>query len=138
MPEARVRVGYRIRYQFGPDTSWMRIGNVSENKPFKIISDTFPIRIGPKSDTLSPVDSHLIAAPSPPNFLRLLSRRSDAYKKGESRMWDVGGDAFETLTGVGLLEVADLSIDEPELQAISFGDVDAGVIDLEFGCSGTS
>ena len=53
-------------------------------------------------------------------------------------MWDVGGDAFETLTGVGLLEVADLSIDEPELQAISFGDVDAGVIDLEFGCSGTS
>ena len=63
--------------------------------------------------------------------LRLLSRRSDSYKKGESIMWDVGGDAYESLTGVGLLEVANLSIDEPELQAISFGDVDAGLINLE-------
>ena len=63
--------------------------------------------------------------------LRLLSRRSDAYKKGESLMWDVGGDAFESLMGVGLLEVANLSIDEPDLQAISFGDVDASVVNLE-------
>ena len=44
-----------------------------------------------------------------------LSRRSDGYKKGESRMWDVGGDAYASLTGVGLLEVANLSIDEPEV-----------------------
>lgn len=36
-------------------------------------------------------------------------------------MWDVGGDSFDSLSGIGLLEVADLSIDEPELQAISFG-----------------
>ena len=36
-------------------------------------------------------------------------------------MWDVGGDSFDSLSGVGLLEVADLSIDEPELQAASFG-----------------
>jgi len=41
-------------------------------------------------------------------------------------MWDVGGDSFDSLSGVGLLEVADLSIDEPELQAVSFelGDLD--------------
>ncbi|WVZ50320.1 hypothetical protein U9M48_001585 [Paspalum notatum var. saurae] len=53
--------------------------------------------------------------------LRHLSRRSDAYKKGETTMWDVGGDSFDSLGGVGLLEVAELSLDEPELQAISFG-----------------
>jgi len=44
-----------------------------------------------------------------------LSRRTDAYKTGETRMWDVGGDSFDSLSGVGLLEVADLFIDEPEL-----------------------
>jgi hypothetical protein len=33
---------------------------------------------------------------------------------------DVGGDSFDSFSGVGLLENADLSIDEPELQAISF------------------
>ena len=36
-------------------------------------------------------------------------------------MWDVGGDSFDSLGGVGLLGVAELSLDEPELQAISFG-----------------
>lgn len=39
-------------------------------------------------------------------------------------MWDVGGDSFESLSGVGILEVANLSLDEPELQDISFGDVE--------------
>jgi hypothetical protein len=53
--------------------------------------------------------------------LRHLSRRSDAYKTGETRMWDVGGDSFDSLGGIGVLEVADLSLDEPELQAITFG-----------------
>ncbi|GJM90739.1 hypothetical protein PR202_ga07047 [Eleusine coracana subsp. coracana] len=53
--------------------------------------------------------------------LRHLSRRTEAYKIGEIRMWDVGGDSFDSVGGIGLLEVADLSIDEPELQAISFG-----------------
>ena len=43
-------------------------------------------------------------------------------------MWDVGGDSFDSLSGVGLLEVADLSIDEPELQAVSFG---LGDLDVE-------
>ena len=36
-------------------------------------------------------------------------------------MWDVGGDSFDSLGGVGFLEVDDLSLDEPELQAVSFG-----------------
>ena len=36
-------------------------------------------------------------------------------------MWDVGGDSFDSLGGIGILEVSDLSLDEPELQAVSFG-----------------
>lgn len=31
------------------------------------------------------------------NNLRLLSRKSDHYLKGETKLWDVGGDAFETI-----------------------------------------
>jgi len=46
-------------------------------------------------------------------------------------MWDVGGDSFDSLSGVGLLEVADLSIDEPELQAVSFGLGDLEVQSVE-------
>jgi hypothetical protein len=53
--------------------------------------------------------------------LRHLSRRTDAYKTGETRMWDVGGDSFDSLGGIGILEVADLSLNEPELQAVTFG-----------------
>jgi hypothetical protein len=36
-------------------------------------------------------------------------------------MWDMGGDSFDSLGAIGILEVADLSLDEPELQAVSFG-----------------
>jgi hypothetical protein len=32
-------------------------------------------------------------------------------------MWDVRGDGVESFTGVGMLEGADLSLDEPELEA---------------------
>jgi hypothetical protein len=41
--------------------------------------------------------------------LRHLSR-TDAYKTGETRMWDIGGDSFDSISGVGLLENADLSV----------------------------
>ena len=37
-------------------------------------------------------------------------------------MWDVGGDSFESLSGVGILEVANLSLEEPELESASFED----------------
>jgi hypothetical protein len=53
--------------------------------------------------------------------LRHLSRRTDAYKTGETRMRHVRGGSFDSLGGIGILEVADLSLDEPELQAVSFG-----------------
>uniref|UniRef100_A0A0D3ASU3 HAT C-terminal dimerisation domain-containing protein n=1 Tax=Brassica oleracea var. oleracea TaxID=109376 RepID=A0A0D3ASU3_BRAOL len=54
--------------------------------------------------------------------LRLLSRRSLAYKDGPNHMWDVGGDQFDSLdeTNFGRLEFEDLSLDEPELEAVMF------------------
>jgi hypothetical protein len=46
-------------------------------------------------------------------------------------MWDVGGDSFDSLGHIGILEVADLSLDEPKLQAVSFGlgDLQLDVVD---------
>jgi hypothetical protein len=44
-------------------------------------------------------------------------------------MCDVGGDSFESLSDVRILEVANLSLDEPELQSVSFGDVDIENVD---------
>ncbi|XP_028071035.1 uncharacterized protein LOC114273439 [Camellia sinensis] len=54
------------------------------------------------------------------NNLRLLSRRSRQYIEGESKLWDVGGDAFDSLEGAGLLEIASLSLDEPDMEAVIF------------------
>jgi hypothetical protein len=62
---------------------------------------------------------------------RHLSRRTEAYKTGEAKMWDVGGDSFESLSGIGILEVANLSLDEPELHSVLFGDVEIENVDLD-------
>ncbi|PRQ41046.1 putative HAT dimerization domain, ribonuclease H-like domain-containing protein [Rosa chinensis] len=58
------------------------------------------------------------------NNLRLLSRRTPQYKCGE--MWDIGGDDFDSMDTVngGILEVANLSLDEPELEGVIFDDED--------------
>jgi hypothetical protein len=52
------------------------------------------------------------------NNLRLLSRKAEDYSTGLTRVWDVGGDGFESLSGVGILEVADLSLEEPEMESV--------------------
>jgi hypothetical protein len=46
-------------------------------------------------------------------------------------MWDVGRDSFDSLGGIGILEVADLSLGEPEFQAVPFGlgDLQLDVVD---------
>ncbi|XP_059625062.1 uncharacterized protein LOC132268257 isoform X1 [Cornus florida] len=54
--------------------------------------------------------------------LFLLSRRTPQYNVGETKMWDVGGDAFDSLEGSGKLEIANLSLDEPDLEAMIFTD----------------
>ncbi|XP_038686771.1 uncharacterized protein LOC119986268 [Tripterygium wilfordii] len=50
--------------------------------------------------------------------LRLLTRRTPQYHQGESKMWDVGGDAFGYADDVGMLGVASLSLDEPEMEVM--------------------
>ncbi|KAH7565899.1 hypothetical protein JRO89_XS08G0035200 [Xanthoceras sorbifolium] len=54
--------------------------------------------------------------------LRLLSRRSPTYNEGPSQQWDVGGDGFDSMNmeNSGILEIADLSLDEPDLKNALF------------------
>lgn len=53
------------------------------------------------------------------NNLRLLSRNSEKYMMDDkSKMWDVGGDTFDTLEDSGFLEFAEFSLDEPELESV--------------------
>ncbi|XLS89483.1 hypothetical protein HN51_065491 [Arachis hypogaea] len=53
--------------------------------------------------------------------LRLLSRKTPQYNKGETMMWDIAADAFSPIDEEnGVLEVAHLSLDEPELERVTF------------------
>ena len=54
--------------------------------------------------------------------LRLLSRKSTQYTQGQTKMWDISGDAFGSFEDVGMLDVATLSLDEPELENVLFTD----------------
>ena len=56
------------------------------------------------------------------NNLRLLSRRSPNYNEYQSKIWDVGGDGFDSMDmeNVGLLKIVDLYLDEPELETFLF------------------
>ena len=64
--------------------------------------------------------------------LRLLSRKTPQYMQGETKMWDIAGDTHDSFEDVGVLEVANLSLDEPELETVVFtDDVDHDQIDGE-------
>ncbi|GAV60089.1 Dimer_Tnp_hAT domain-containing protein, partial [Cephalotus follicularis] len=55
--------------------------------------------------------------------LRLLSRNDADYKQRESKLWDIGGDAFDSFdNGAGVLEIASLSHDEPTMETMLFTD----------------
>ncbi|KAF2287277.1 hypothetical protein GH714_039524 [Hevea brasiliensis] len=54
------------------------------------------------------------------NNLRLLSRNSSQYYDEKTKLWDVGGDQFGSMENVGVLEFANLSLDEPELESVLF------------------
>ncbi|KAI8554428.1 hypothetical protein RHMOL_Rhmol05G0098100 [Rhododendron molle] len=56
----------------------------------------------------------------------------DSLEEGDTKLWDVGGDAFDSLEGAGILEIANLSLDESEMEAVTFNDegkVDAIEVD---------
>ena len=46
--------------------------------------------------------------------------------EGDSKLWYVGGDAFDSLEGAGLLEIERLPLDEPEMEAVVFADEGKG------------
>ena len=58
------------------------------------------------------------------NNLRLLSRCSDEYLTGPTQMWNVGGDGFETFDGFRVLQLANLTLDEPEFEEMICEDGD--------------
>ncbi|KAH1133249.1 hypothetical protein GYH30_011898 [Glycine max] len=54
--------------------------------------------------------------------LQLLSMNTPQYHQEETKMWDVAGDNFGSLDDCGILEIASLSLDEPELEGAFFND----------------
>ncbi|KAG5532736.1 hypothetical protein RHGRI_027140 [Rhododendron griersonianum] len=62
--------------------------------------------------------------------LRLLSRKSKEYTERPSKYWDISGDQFD-IEGQEVAELAQLSLDEPELERMSFQDVQAGEEQLD-------
>jgi len=40
----------------------------------------------------------------------------------DTKYWDIAGDRFDTFEDVGELQITNLSLDEPELEAVVFGD----------------
>ena len=65
------------------------------------------------------------------NNIRLLSRKSEEYLKGSSQMWDVGGDNHETFDDASVLELADLSLDDPEFEVMLFQGDERGSFDVK-------
>ena len=50
--------------------------------------------------------------------------------QGETKMWEIAGDTHDSFEDVRVLEVANLSLDEPELETVVFiDDVDHHQID---------
>ncbi|KAH7571463.1 hypothetical protein JRO89_XS04G0057000 [Xanthoceras sorbifolium] len=56
--------------------------------------------------------------------------RSPTYNEGPSQQWDVGGDGFDSINmeNSGILEIADLSLDEPDLEDALFNSTASGSI----------
>ncbi|KAL3005135.1 hypothetical protein AAZX31_08G202300 [Glycine max] len=56
--------------------------------------------------------------------LHLLSRNFSQYHQEETKMWDIIGDEFGSLDENEILEVANLSLDESELEVVFFDNDD--------------
>lgn len=54
--------------------------------------------------------------------LHLLSRNTQQYHEGKIRLWDIGGDGFDSFEGSNILEVANLSLDGHTMEAVLFDD----------------
>ena len=54
----------------------------------------------------------------------VFSPETPQYNEKERKMWDLGRDRFESFEGLDILEVANLSLDRPDLEAMIFMDGD--------------
>ncbi|CAL9025602.1 unnamed protein product [Prunus brigantina] len=63
----------------------------------------------------------------------ILTSESSSYKEGVTQMGDVGGDGFAGMgeEGVGMLEIANLSLDEPSLEVALFIGEDITKIEVD-------
>ena len=50
--------------------------------------------------------------------LRSLSPNSEEYNEEETKMWDIGGDGFDSFQGADIVNFATISLDEPTMEAI--------------------
>ena len=63
-----------------------------------------------------------------------MSRRHEEYINATTKMWDITGDSWnesEIHGGVGILENATLTLDEPDLEAIVIGNASWSVTTSE-------
>ncbi|KAL0373025.1 UNVERIFIED_CONTAM: hypothetical protein Scaly_0984100 [Sesamum calycinum] len=51
------------------------------------------------------------------------TRRTPQYMQGDTKMWDMAGDAFETIEDIGILDIANLSLDEPKMESVLFDEI---------------
>ena len=66
--------------------------------------------------------------------LQLFSRRHEEYINVATKMWDIAGDFWNESDihgGVGILENAALTLDEPELEAMVIGNASTSVTTSE-------
>ncbi|XP_010473954.1 PREDICTED: uncharacterized protein LOC104753391 [Camelina sativa] len=50
------------------------------------------------------------------NNLRLLSRNTDEYQNEKTKQWDVGGDESDIQAEAGIMELSNLSLDDPDFE----------------------
>ncbi|KAF2322577.1 hypothetical protein GH714_019091 [Hevea brasiliensis] len=53
-------------------------------------------------------------------LMHLYFKETPQYYDEKTKLWDVGGDQFGSMEDVGVLEFANLSLDEPELESVLF------------------
>ena len=66
--------------------------------------------------------------------LRLLSRHNVEYVNTATKMWDIAGDSWnegDIHGGVGILENATLTLDEPEFEAMVIGNANTSATTSE-------
>ena len=56
------------------------------------------------------------------NNLRLLSRNSEEFNEEEIKMWDIGGNGFDSFQGIDIVDFATLFLDEHTMETVLFTD----------------